>query len=57
MALDMQDVSPAKDKGVLKKILTHGTGAIVPQGALVRGNLIFSKLIVDYFSSKFCVKL
>ena len=36
MARDMEDISPNKDGGVLKSILRHGAGAIVPPTALCR---------------------
>ena len=36
MALEMQDITPAKDGGVLKKILKRGIGQIVPDGAMVK---------------------
>lgn len=38
MASNMKDITPTHDKGVLKQIVTHGTGNKVPQGASVKGN-------------------
>ena len=37
MASNMDDITPTHDKGVLKQIVTHGTGSRVPQGASVKG--------------------
>ncbi len=37
MAINMEDITSTKDGGVLKKIMKHGTGNIIPDGALVRG--------------------
>ena len=37
MALEMEDITPAKDGGVLKKLIKQGTGQIVPDKAIVRG--------------------
>ena len=37
MALEMEDITPAKDGGVLKKVIKQGTGNIVPDKAIVRG--------------------
>eukprot|EP00112_Aurelia_sp_Birch-Aquarium-sp1_P024134 Seg748.1 transcript_id=Seg748.1/GoldUCD/mRNA.D3Y31 product="Inactive peptidyl-prolyl cis-trans isomerase FKBP6" protein_id=Seg748.1/GoldUCD/D3Y31 len=36
MASNMKDITPTHDKGVLKQIVTHGTGNKVPQGASVK---------------------
>ena len=36
MRLKMYDVTPDKNRGVLKRILTPGVGLPVPNGALVR---------------------
>ena len=33
----MEDITPAKDRGVLKKVIKQGTGQIVPDKAIVRG--------------------
>ena len=40
MALEMEDITPAKDGGVLKKIIKEGTGQIVPEKAIVRGTYV-----------------
>ena len=37
MALEMEDVTPAKDGGVLKKVVIQDTGQVVPDKAIVRG--------------------
>jgi len=37
MAVEMEDITAAKDGGVLKKVLKQGTGNIVPSKAIVRG--------------------
>ena len=40
MALEMEDITPAKDGGVLKKVIKQGVGQIVPDKAIVRGTYI-----------------
>ena len=37
MAVEMEDITSAQDGGVLKKVLKQGTGNIVPDKAIVRG--------------------
>eukprot|EP00794_Sanderia_malayensis_P014000 gene14000-15458_t len=47
MAVKMEDISPAKDRGVLKMFIKHGTGDVIPDGSFVRvhynGYLEFSE--------------
>lgn len=49
MALEMEDITPAKDGGVLKKMLKQGTGSIVPDKAIVRGAC--TQIRYDIYSS------
>lgn len=47
MAISMEDISPTQDRGIMKKVLKHGIGNVVPAGSLVRvhynGYLEFSE--------------
>ena len=39
IAVEMEDITAAKDGGVMKKVLKQGTGNVVPDKAIVRGEL------------------
>jgi len=47
MAIEMEDITPAKDGGVLKKILREGTGPIVPDKAIVRGTHVVVEFLYE----------
>jgi FK506-binding protein 6 len=36
LARKMEDICPNKDGGILKQLLKHGSGPVVPPGSLVR---------------------
>ena len=35
--MSMEDITPTNSGGILKKILKHGFGNVVPPGALIEG--------------------
>lgn len=37
MALETEDITPAKDGGVLKKVLKQGTGQTIPRWSYSKG--------------------
>ena len=48
MALEMEDITPAKDGGVLKKVIKQGVGQIVPDKAIVRGTYIICIVTMQF---------